>query len=199
MPSPDLAASFELYRFVLCVALALVGGLAVFLGYVLFSRGAGLHKAIDKINVNRAELKISITGMSAGGALMLTSVAWGFWSYSAVPHLEVAGNTIQIGSLPRSGGLANVAEVSYPKLAGSEILSADKKKVGTLSGVLIDKNSIAKAFAVDIANAAGKKTRILLNAKDFRLNVTGAHPMQLTTTYNKDQIDDMAVKLQPHT
>ncbi len=193
---PELASSFELHRFILCGVLALVGGVAICLGYILFSRGAGLFKAIDKLAIEKSGLKVSITGMSAGGALMLTSVAWGFWSYSAVPRLEFAGDTLKITELPGNGSSLATVELPYSKLAGSNVYSADKQKVGTISGVLIDSSSKAKAFAVDVGGGTpGDRKQILLEAKSFRLPIGSARPPEMFTIYNKDMIMDHASDL----
>jgi hypothetical protein len=193
----ELASNFELHRFILCGVLAFVGGLAICLGYVLFSKGAGLFKAIDKLAIKSREFSVSVTGMSAGGALMLTSVAWGFWSYSAVPRLEFAGNTIKITAVPSNGGSLASIELPYAKLAGSSLFSADKQKVGTISGVLIDSDSKARAFAVDVAESPANKKQILLDAKDFWLEPGSTQ--QLHTIYKMDQIKDYAIDLKPNT
>src|ERR1700687_3003023 len=103
MSQEQLASDFEFHRFIFCALLVIVGGLAIWLGYLLFSRGAGLFKAIDKLAGKSREFNVSDTGMSAGGALMLTSVAWGFWAYSSVPKLELAGNIIKIVDQPGTG------------------------------------------------------------------------------------------------
>jgi hypothetical protein len=67
------------------------GVICVWFGYKLFSTGSGLYKSVDKLAIKHREFTVSVTGMSAGGFLMLTSALWGFFAYSSVPHLELSG------------------------------------------------------------------------------------------------------------
>jgi hypothetical protein len=93
---PDLASHFALGRFLFCSLLAAGGGVCAYCGYRLFRDGSGLYKSGERIALKAHEFSISVTGMSAGGFLMLTSAAWGFFAYSSVPRLELAGDNVKI-------------------------------------------------------------------------------------------------------
>jgi hypothetical protein len=193
--SPEVATNLEFHRFVLCGGLTLVGALAIILGYVLFSRGAGLFKAVDKLAIKKDDFNVSITGMSAGGALMLTSVVWGFWAYSAVPTLELAGDLLKISSLP--SGNNSIASIELPnwKVTGTNVYGANKQKIGTITGVLVDKDSNAKAFALDII---GRQDHVLVNAKDFTVTPNGSAP-PLVVFQGNDEVMKSAIALNPET
>jgi hypothetical protein len=197
---PDVAASLELHRFILCVALAFVGALAICLGYILFSRGAGLLKAIDRLAIKKSEFNVSITGMSAGAVLMLTSVVWGYWSYSAAPRLELAGNLLRITSVSNNSSVASSVDLPYAKLTGSDVFGADKQKIGTITGVLVGKDSMAKAFTVDVEVPQNGQKQVLIDAKDFALIPNGAdRPSVFLGGIGRGDAIQSATTIQPDT
>jgi sporulation protein YlmC with PRC-barrel domain len=91
-----LATDVAMYRFIITCVLATVGGVAVLFGYLLFSRGSGLFKSIDKLAIKGRDFSVSVSGMTAGAVLMGTSIGWGYWSYSSVPRLEMAGDNVKV-------------------------------------------------------------------------------------------------------
>lgn len=201
MSQTDVVSNFELHRFILCVLLAAVGAIAVLLGYFLFSKGAGLFKAIEGLAVQNPAFKVSVTGMSAGGALMLTSVAWGFWSYSAVPHLNVAANDIKIAALPGNNNNSTASfEIPYSTFAGANVYSSDDKKVGTVAGVLIDGEQRPTAFTVnldDTTSPSGNPKQIMLYAKDLQFPIDEGS--RVVTIFNRHDAIDRATVLEPGT
>jgi polysaccharide export outer membrane protein len=125
MSDPELR--FALYGFLFCTALAGVGAVCILLGYRLFERGSGLFRAVDRLAIKNREFTISITGMSAGGALMATSVIWGYWAHSSRPQLERTDKTVRITSplnreeiwyslVSLSYDTANVLKLTVPTL-----------------------------------------------------------------------------------
>ena len=196
---PDVAANLEFHRFILCVALAFVGALAICFGYILFSRGAGLLKAIDKLAIKRSEFNVSISGMSAGAVLMLTSVVWGYWSYSAAPRLELAGNLLKITSIPGEGGTAASLDLPFAKLAGSDVFGSDKAKIGKISGILVGKDNMAKAFVVDLTEAPGPK-QVLVDAKDFTLKQKDPQQYSIfLDAHRRSDVIESATAIRPDT
>ena len=99
----QIATIFASGRFGISILLAAGGIVYIFFGYRLFSEGAGLYKSLNKLAIKHNEFSVSITGMSTGGLLMLTSAAWAFYSYSSIPHFETSsGGNIKIAE-PRGG------------------------------------------------------------------------------------------------
>jgi hypothetical protein len=89
--------AFASYRFGISILLALGGIICIIFGYRLFNQGAGLYKSINRFAIKHSEFSVSITGMSTGGLLMLTSAAWAYYCYSSIPHFEtVVGGCIKI-------------------------------------------------------------------------------------------------------
>jgi hypothetical protein len=88
----ELATTFAIGRFVLSFFLAIGGILSIFYGYKLFVNGAGLKKAADRFTIKNREFTISWVGMSAGGFLMVTAAAWGYFAMSSAPRLDYASD-----------------------------------------------------------------------------------------------------------
>jgi hypothetical protein len=101
-------ALFAVLRFMISATLAGGGVACIIYGYKLFASGAGLAKGADKFDFKSRQVKISAAGMSVGGILLLTSTAWGYFAYSSVPKLRLAGTNLEITYAPSGGPLAAV-------------------------------------------------------------------------------------------
>jgi hypothetical protein len=95
-----MAKDFAIYRALFPCLLALAGVLGVWFGYRLFRNGAGPFNGFDKLAIRNREFAASLTGMGAGGILILASAVWGFWAYSSVAPLELAHDNIKTADRP---------------------------------------------------------------------------------------------------
>jgi hypothetical protein len=166
-----IAEFLAAYRFLISCLLAIVGGLAIFFGYRLFASGAGLLQAIDKLNIKNKQFNVSIAGMSAGGALMLTSVFWGYWSYSSIPRLRIAEGNVEIAQpAPKPDGPVFVSaqrpdQLLASRFRGTDVVGAQNEKIGDVVDILFDKDGKVDAYVVSLGGFLG------MGSKEVALNV----------------------------
>jgi hypothetical protein len=96
----SMAKDFAIYRALFPCLLALAGVLGVWFGYRLFRNGAGPFNGFDKLAIRNREFAASLTGMGAGGILILASAVWGFWANSSVVPLELVHDNIKTSDRP---------------------------------------------------------------------------------------------------
>lgn len=139
----DPTNSFILVRFAMSALLGLGGIACIIFGYRLFRDGTGLAKAVDKFDWKSDHAKVSAAGMSVGSVLMLTSVGWGYFANSSIPKLELAGGFTKISNIPELK-----QRYDWASAIGSPVLSNDKQPIGTITGVLVGKNSGKSRFVL---------------------------------------------------
>jgi hypothetical protein len=169
-----LAGNLAFYRFLITVGLILGGGLSIVFGVWLFSRGAGLYKALDRLAIETDQFKASVASMSAGGVLILGSVIWAWGAVWSVPRLAMTapdGSQINIGAIP-------------PGLIGTTVYTADKKPVGNIRAlVLRDPKQPPEAI---IETASGAKA---IDSMYIRLDKTSSGATSATVRMSKGEID----------
>jgi len=170
--------------------LVLGGIAAIYFGYRLFSSGAGLAKAVDKIDFKNASVKISAAGMSVGAILMLTSSVWSYFAYSSFPKLQMAGDNIIIGNLSIPNSKGN-SEAALSKVVGTPVFASDKHQVGNISQVLLNAKAHATGVIVDVASSSGKK-EVLVDPTTLNFEKSGS---QLNAVFkmNKGEFDKAPV------
>jgi hypothetical protein len=139
----DPTNSFILVRFAMSTLLGLGGIACIVFGYRLFRDGTGLARAIDKFDWKSEHAKVSAAGMSVGSVLMLTSVGWGYFANNSIPKLELAGGFTKITSIPELK-----QRYDWASAIGSPVLTKDKKSVGTITGVLVGRDSGRSRFVL---------------------------------------------------
>jgi hypothetical protein len=197
-----VAEYLAVYRFFISCILAAVGGIAIFFGYRLFTGGAGLLKSIEKLNIKNREFNVSISGMSAGATLMLTSVFWGYWSYSSIPRLKLAGNDVEITqSTPDSqdhngggSGGTGSGQLLASNLKGANVVGPDNENIGNVADILLDKYGKVSAYVVGLGGFLGLGPKDVAVAPDSFQILPGDRdsPFKLKLTINKDQLKSAA-------
>ncbi len=160
-----------------------------------------MFKAIDNLAVKNREFNVSVTGMSAGGALMATSIFWGFWAYSSVPKLDLAGNIIKIADQPGTSKL-NADQLSpivtsgkdvrpnwASMTAGTVVYDKSNERVGKVNWILIDENAKPVGAVIELGSFAPKKVKILLGGQN--LEYTGD---KFVTSITKPQLKATATQ-----
>jgi hypothetical protein len=165
----DVAANFALYRFIICLILGVGGIASIALGYHLFSKGAGLYNSLDKLAIKHNEFTVSMSGMSAGGFLMVTAIVWGYLSYSSRPTLDMASN--QQGETKTTIGKQEpVIEPENPTVPKTDVanirgkpLVVGNEVVGTVSSV--GYNEASKRWVATVSRKGDNRS--------FDIDITG--------------------------
>jgi hypothetical protein len=167
---------FAYGRFAIAALLIFGGITAIFWGYRLFLHGSGLSKGVDKLDLKSDWGKVSFTGMSVGGVLMVTSVFWGGFAYLSVPKLELAGDVTKITQVPTSTttGSADVASA-----VGATIVGKDKATLGTIKDVIMTSPTQAAGYVVDLAG--NKQSNVFLGANELSWGKSGTASVHLST------------------
>jgi hypothetical protein len=199
-----LAEGLVLYRFAITCLLAAVGGLAIFFGYRLFTRHAGTLRGLEKLSLKSGETTVSLAGVSTGGVLMLTSVAWGYWSYASIPKLRVADSgAIDVTERARPAGAGQPTRVVRAQepgqfmvsdVRGANVYDADGAKVGDVSDVLFNSKGDIVAYVVGLGGFLGigsKDVALPPNAFEITTPAQAREP-KLKLFVNKDQLKQAA-------
>jgi hypothetical protein len=170
--------------------LVLGGIAAIYFGYRLFASGAGLAKAIDKLDFKNTSVKVSAAGMSVGAVLMLTSGVWSYFAYSSFPKLQMAGDNIVIGNLSIPNSQGN-SEVALSKVVGAPVFASDKQQIGNISQILLNEKAHATGVIVNVAGSSGKKA-VLVDPTALNFEKSGS---QLNAVFkmNKGEFDKAPV------
>ena len=144
--------TFAVGRMLFSALLALGGIAAIWFGYDLFLRGSGLAKGLDKLDFKADWGRVSFAGMSVGGVLMLTAGVWGGLAYLSVPTLEQGSDVLRITDTFKSlQGQGPAYASAWPGLPpiGTPVIASDKKPVGTITSVLLNKSNKPTGYVVD--------------------------------------------------
>jgi hypothetical protein len=180
----DATSTFILVRFGMSAILAAGGIACIYFGYRLFRDGSGIAKAIEKIDWKSKDLKVSAAGMSVGSVLMLTSGAWAYFATNSIPKLELDGGNVKITKAPDFN-----QKLNWASAIGQPLVTSDKHKIGTITGVLLGKDGSQSTFVV----TKNGSSPITLDAKALNFGKSGSVSVGLS----KNELESLPQTITP--
>ncbi|SHG79358.1 hypothetical protein SAMN02745157_4848 [Kaistia soli DSM 19436] len=127
----DPASLLIVARALLAALLICGGALCAYLGFLLYTNGAGLKRTMRSLELKAGAVEISSLGVSVGALMMISSLGWAYFAYASSPRMVASASGTSITS--NETGKSFVA-IALPRDTNNPTIDRDivTSAIGTL-------------------------------------------------------------------